>query len=163
MPSILFLDAAAGVGDGHVEGDLVLRRLMEADREGHGAFFRIFHRVGQDIGDDLLDPDLVAKQSVRRVRIDLDVEGKTVLLRPKAHEIDEVVHEGGQSVFRREDVHLARLYLGEIEDVVDDGKQFAGFPGGLHRVLQLLFPLQVAAHLRVDVRESHADGVDGDA
>ena len=85
-----------------------------------------------------------------RIRIDFDIQGQPVLLRPQAHKIDQVVHQRGQRILRGEYVNLARLDFREIEDVVYDGKQAQG--GGVdvfsvrQRVLFVALPQNHLIH-----------------
>ena len=154
---ILLFDAASGIGDGNVQRDLVLRFLVETDGERNRSLLRIFHCVCQYVRDDLLDTHLVADETVRRLGADPHVKCEAALLRPQAYKIHKVVHEGRQLIFHGKNVHLARLDLRKIEDVVDDGKQAHGSGARVLRISQhVLVPAFPQDHL------VHADnGVDG--
>ena len=58
-------------------------RAQQRQPQPHTALFRVFHRVGQQIGEDLLDADLVAAEAARQRRVQLRAEGQALPLGAK--------------------------------------------------------------------------------
>ena len=58
--NVLLLDADAGVLDLEPKQNAVVDDFLKLDLERDRTLFGVLDGVGQDVGDDLLDPDLVA-------------------------------------------------------------------------------------------------------
>ena len=80
-------------------------------------------RVGQQIEQDLAQPGRVTQHPMRQVVGCLGQQAQTLLRGALAQQVQRRVHALAQIERGLLDVELAGLYLGEVQDVVDDGQQ----------------------------------------
>ena len=97
------------------------RRVLHAQR--NAAAVRELERVGEQVGDDLLQPLAVGLDRQRQFRIDRDVEFQPLVGRHLAEGAVDVVLNVGEALRRDVQRHGARLDLREIQDVVDQREQ----------------------------------------
>ena len=114
LAHVLFLDADAGIGDGHMEHHGVAVQGGGLDGHGDGALFRVFHGVGEQVDDDLLESHVVAEESGREVMVHVKDERQPLFGGPVADDIDKIVDHGGRTVLDGEDLHFAAFDLGEV-------------------------------------------------
>jgi hypothetical protein len=67
----LGIDADAGVAHGELDGDAVAVVLLRRHEHGHAAGRRELHRVAEQVGQDLTEPQRVADHDFRHVRVDV--------------------------------------------------------------------------------------------
>ena len=139
-------DADAGVADHEQQGAVIGGDGQAAggdpfDAQLDGAFLRALEGVVQQVGQYLAQPERVAHELARDVRI--EANGKAELLDLGPHGIapgqggDQMVHVKG----RKHGFDGRRVDIGQLQHVVDDGEQ--ALARGLDDVPQL--PLVVLA------------------
>ena len=133
--NILLLDAYAGVFDFNPKQNAIVDDFLELDLESDGALFGVLDGVGENVGDDLLDPDLVAVQHRRQIMRRVDDELQALLLRATVDHVDQIIQQRAQLIIDGNDLHLARLYLREVENIIDEPEEI--FAGGMN-VLRVL-------------------------
>ncbi len=106
-----------------------------ADREVHGAGVGELHRVGDEVAQHLLEALLVGVQGDRQGRRDPHLELQVLVQRDRLEGRLDVVDQLDEGDPGRPDVHLARLHLGQVEDVVDQLEQVG--PGAVNGVGEL--------------------------
>ncbi|ABS26438.1 hypothetical protein Anae109_2236 [Anaeromyxobacter sp. Fw109-5] len=112
------------------------------------------HRVGEQVLEDLLQAGDVGEDGPRQLGVERDREGERLLLGDVAEVLLEVLAHRLERRLARVDLHLPRLHLGEVEDLVDEPEQLVA--RGVHRARELdllrgQVPLPVLGeHLRQD-------------
>ncbi len=102
-------------------------RSMSSTCAHHLALFRELDRVADQVGEDLAQPAGVADdQGVRDGGTDVAGQLQSLMMRPQRQRFGHVAEPVGQRKRDGLQVELARLDLGEIEDVVDDAEQGIG-------------------------------------
>ena len=119
---LLVGDPDAGVGDRERE-DPVPARPARHDREPDLAVVGELHGVRQEVAQDLLEALLVGDDRGRQRRVAVDREAQALLLGERAERALHVVAQVDQRELAEVEVHLARLDLGQVEDVVDQREQ----------------------------------------
>ena len=122
---ILGLDADARILHSHFQGNLPLLHLPEACPQGHGACFRIFHPIGQEVGDDLLQAHLIPVEDFGHGLVHFHLQAEALVLCPLLDQVHQVTHDVCRGIFHGNDGELARLYLGKVQDVVHQSQQTA--------------------------------------
>ena len=79
--------------------------------------------VAEQIDENLAQASGVASQRVRHVRIDIDDQFEALLVRPQCQRVRRVADGIARVEVDRVQLQFARLDLGEVQDVVDDGQQ----------------------------------------
>ena len=92
-----------------------------ADLQADAAFFRILDRIVQHIDDHLTNAHLIAIQTVWDGRIHIHDIIQVFVLYPEIDHIADVIDDGAKLITGFNDVHFPRFYLGEIQNVIDDG------------------------------------------
>ena len=125
--------------------------------QGNTPAFRVFDRIGQDIGNDLADPGLIPEKLGGNVLVNLNLKGKTFALQPSLCHNHKAMEHGLRLIFRRNDLHLAGVNLGKIQNIVDDAKQ------GVRRHLDVLciFQDRILLALLKDHAIHAQDRIDG--
>ena len=90
------------------------------------AFFRVLDGIDQEIGYHLLDAHFVTEQGGGEIGVGFHLEGEAFVFRPLPYHVRQVAQKGAQLVLCGDDLHLARFYLGEIQNVVDEFQQGLG-------------------------------------
>jgi hypothetical protein len=104
------------------------------------------------VDQDLAQTRGVAQQGVRHIVGDIAGELEPFLAGPEAEGLHRVVQRVAQAEFDRFEVQLARLDLGEVEDVIEQGQQ------GARRVLHHVQVLALLLRERgVERQLRHAD------
>ncbi len=98
-------------------------RTRGPDHQLHGPGVGELHRVGQQVPQHLEEPLLVGVQRRRQLRRDPHGQVQALLRGQRPERRLHVVHELDERDTRRGDVHLARLDLRQVEDVVDQLEQ----------------------------------------
>ncbi len=123
LAELLGGDADAGVLDLDAQGDPRLVLLFGGDIQQHLALRGELQRVAEQVGEDLADAARVADQVARDLRREAEDQVQVLARGLGRHHVQDVLG-GAQQVERdRLQGQLARLDLGEIEDVVDQGHQ----------------------------------------
>ncbi len=157
---VLLPDTAAGVL--HPEGNQLLILLLAGLPGNVGADIALlgeFDGVVEDVDENLLDPPLVAVVAAGEGAVALVLHDEPSFGGGHVHHAHHLAHHCFQVVIRIHQLHLARLYLGQVQNVIDDGQQVLG--GGLY-VLGVGVDLGVSALLHDDVVQAD-DGVHGGA
>ena len=133
------------------EADVVSR---DADLEPHRALVGELDRVREQVLQDLLEPLLVGDDRRRDVRADhLHRELERLLLRERPERpLSELAHVGELELGGL-DLHLPRLDLRQVEDVVDQVEEVAARGVDRPRVLHLLLAQVLVGVLREQLRE----------
>ena len=101
---------------------LMSRTLIRMMPPGGGEF----HRVADQVGEDLLQAQRIAKKDPRESAIDIDEQLDALFRRL----IDKDLHDPVEHLIEPEDpflqLQLAGFDLGKIEDIVDDAEQGVG-------------------------------------
>ena len=95
----------------------------ELGPEGHLALFGELDRVPQDVGEDLPQPEGVAPNGGRRARLDEACQLQALLVGASREQGGDLLDLPPQLEVDGLEVQAARLYLGEVQDVVQDGQQ----------------------------------------
>ena len=103
---------------------------LSAHVEQDAPLVGVLHGVVQDIHDGLAHAYRVPVQPVRQVFVNVDMEVQALLFRLEHDHVRHVVQDGAELVIHLNDLHPARLDLGEVQNIVDDGQQV--LPGALH-------------------------------
>ena len=121
---VILRDADAGVGDGAFEraGIHGIGVGREGDMERYGALLRELDGVAEKVDEDLADADVV-NVKFREVFGDIGNELIFVLLGAEGEDEHDLAAEGVEIGERGDDLHLLRLKLGEVEDIVDEHEQ----------------------------------------
>ena len=144
-------DARVGHGDLDHPVD---RRRPDLDPP---ALRRELDRIGQQVQDHLPDLPLVGADLLQPL-IDGQAQCDATPPGPLAHQGQGVVERRGQVEVRQFQLHPARLDLGQVEDVVDQGQEVLSRGVDVLQILVLLL-VQLAEHpLAQDLREAD-DGV----
>ena len=118
LPDILFPDADARIPHTDIEKDVFLILPLIVNEKSHRSRFRVLYGIRENIGDDLLDADLIAEEDARYALRYLHHELQSLFLRSSPYHIHQIVEHGAHGVFHRDDVHLPRLDFREVENVV---------------------------------------------
>ena len=119
---ILLADAGTGIGDGDRQDDVALvLKLSVAENHGDTALAGILYRIGQDVGNALADPHLIAVEHKRNLRIHVHLQLKALGSGTACGHIHKVVNQRSKVVFHRKDLQLTGFDLGGIEKTVDQG------------------------------------------
>ena len=116
--NILVAYADTRVDDRHVKINTRVGLILSADKEGHGAFFRILHGISQQIGDYLPYPHIVSHKHGGQRRVYIHAEVKPVSFGSRRNGVYKIVDYGRGLVFDRNYLHLAVLDLRKIEYAV---------------------------------------------
>ena len=111
-------DADPGVADDEADAAWTPRR---ADLDL--ALLGELERVRDEVLQDLLDPLRIGRDLLRSVGVDRGHEGEVLVLRDRLEEAAHRLDDAGDRHVLRVHVHLARLDLAEIEDVVDEREE----------------------------------------
>src|SRR5580700_8709044 len=134
------LPGYAHAGVGHGERDDVgcaperageLHLAGQRDRELDLADRRELDRVGQQVAQDLLEPLLVHVEAVRRAAAYFDAEAEALVFGHRPERGVDVIGERRELEVGGVHIHLARLDLGQVQDVVDQLQQVG--PGRVDR------------------------------
>ena len=158
LVQILLPDAAAGVL--HPEGDQLLVPAgagLPGDAGADIALLGELDGVVDDVDQNLLDAPLVAVVAAGEGVVALILHNEPALGGGHVHHAHHLAHHRLQVVVGVYQLHLARLHLGQVQDVVDDGQQVFG--GGLH-ILGVGIDGRVPALLHNDIVETD-DSVHG--
>ena len=144
----------------HVEGDLPgvdvrpapALEARAAEPQLDLAVLRELEGVGQQVEGDLPHPSRVADEPDRQVRIHRVHELQPALGRHRRHQVEGALDRAPELERLVVQVDLARLDLGEVEDVVDDREQGVGRRLDRLGVVRLL-----RVQLRVLEQAAHAD------
>ena len=115
-------NADAGVLDTHLELDDAVDRLAR-DVDQHMALLGELHRIAEHVGDDLAEAPDIADDEGRQARIDADDKLEVLLRDTRRNQRGDVLDRLGEPERLGIERQLAGIYLGEIENVVDDGEQ----------------------------------------
>ncbi len=96
---------------------------LTPDGELHKALPRIFNCIVQQVYQDLLDAHLVAKQHTGDGGVHMEPEFQPLLLGLYPNHIDDFGKKLPRLVRDIYNLHLAGLYLGKVQDVVDQGEE----------------------------------------
>ena len=91
---ILFLDADARIPDTDTKQYLVILYRLMVDGKGHAALLRVFYRIGKDIGDNLLDANLITIKHTGKVRGSFHNEVQSLLLCPLTAHGYQIIEQG---------------------------------------------------------------------
>ena len=159
---LVLLNSDAGIG--HLEGDH-LGRLIEtaareapvllgaANRELHAATLGELERVRQQVLEDLLQALAVGVQRRRRVGVDHQVELEMLLFRDRAEGAVHEARDVGNRHFGDRHLHLSRLDLRQIQNVVDEVEEVGARGVYRARVLHLLRRERAVFVVRQQLRE----------
>ena len=136
--AVLGRDADAGVGDRKANQGVVIGLLDEGAVHDDFATLGELHRVADEIREDLPQTSGVASHPRREVRVRQVRELQALSVGAFGEQLEHVLHRDAELEVGLLEVELAGLYLGEVQDVVDDRQE--PFPGPAHRlgVLSLL-------------------------
>jgi hypothetical protein len=112
----------------HFAASLRLRQDLHHDLAAH----RELDGIADQVDQDLAQTRGVAQQGVRHIVGDMAGELEPFLAGPEAEGLHRVVQRVAQAELDRFEVQLARLDLGEVEDVIEQGQQ--GARRALHHV-----------------------------
>mmetsp|Transcript_48671 Transcript_48671/g.162403 ORF Transcript_48671/g.162403 Transcript_48671/m.162403 type:complete len:582 (-) Transcript_48671:242-1987(-) len=135
------LDANAGVGDRDgdkvVPGHLRVVRLLDelVDRESDAALDGELDRVVQEVEQHLPQPLLVAAHVDRKVGAERHVEREALVARLRVDDVERAREDLPHLERLVLELDLARLNLGDVEDVVDQVQQVLRRHDGVAHVL----------------------------
>ena len=127
------VDADAGV----LQVEAQPARRQRAHQQLHLAAGGELHRVAQQVQQDLLEPHAVTAHALRAGGVNAPRQLHLVGGRPVGHHRHHALQAGLQCEVGRVELDLARLDLGEIEDVVDHLQQMLAGIGDLAQVVEL--------------------------
>ncbi len=70
-----------------------VRNLLTSDAELHPAVFRVFHGIGHEVEDDLLDPHLIPVEQIGYRAVDVKPQLKTVIVDPLLRHHHNIVEQ----------------------------------------------------------------------
>ena len=145
-------DADAGVGDRKANQGVVIGLLDEGAVHDDFAAFSELHRVADEIREDLPQTSGVASHPRREVRVRQVRQLQALSVGAFGQQLEHVFHRDVELEVGPLEVELAGLYLGEVQDIVDDRQE--RFPGPAYHlgVLSLL-----GGQPRVQQEPGHAD------
>ena len=94
-----------------------------ADAQLHFALFRELECVRQEVPQDLLEPLTVGLDVSWAFRRHFDPKLQTFLLGNRREKIREILGQADESKRLGLDLHMPRLDLREVEDVIDESQQ----------------------------------------
>ena len=97
--------------------------------QGHAALLGELEGVGQEVAQDLLQAVRVGEHGLGQVRVPLDDEGHALFRGHALEDPLQVGHDGRERHLFQVQLDLARLDLGQVEDLVDQAQQVR--PGGV--------------------------------
>ena len=119
----------------------VIRRPAAADRgdvQPHAALRRELEGVGEQVGEDLLQPLRVGRDDAAQARVDLDFEREVATVRFVPERARDHVEQRAEEDVLRVDGDRPRFDLREIEDVADQIQQVGA--GAVNRPRELHLP-----------------------
>src|SRR3990172_6589867 len=135
-----FRNADAGIDDLEPQIDMLAGDVQDRDIDNYPAFFGELDGVADEVDQYLADQLFVTDQLIRRIRGDVMNECKTFSFSQRRQH----AHYGFKHDIEIErlilDVCLARLYFGDVEDILDQVQ--GGFRGG-HDVGEESFLLRI--------------------
>ena len=116
----------AGVDDVEVEGHPLRVLVEDLDPDDHLALGGELDGVRAEVEQDLADPGRVPEQRRGHVGMHVDQELDSLAVGRAGQDAPHVVDHAGHVELGLLDVHLPRLDLREVQDVVDDHQQALG-------------------------------------
>ena len=156
---VLLLYPQSGVLHGIPDPHPVDRLALTPDSEGDRALAGVFHRVVQQINQNLLDAHLVSAEHTGNGRIDLKFKLKALLLGLDPHHIDDFRKKRAGLVGDIDDFHFSGFDFGDIQNIVYQGQQQLAGTLNIPCVLRHL----LRGALPQDDLIQADDGVDGGA
>ena len=119
-------DADAGVLHLKQHGDLLRGFAQLAGAHQHLAALGELHRVGREVDEHLPEPERIAAQARRNLRVDAAGQLDAFLVRPFGEQFHRALDRVAQVEVDGLERELARLHLREVQNVVDDVEQRLG-------------------------------------
>ncbi len=145
---LLYADAC--IPHHHLQLHILAIFLSRLHPQGYGTLFRVLCGIGKQVGDNLLETQLVPEESNRQMGVDFQQEEQSLFLQAEFHKIGQICNEGAGIVLCLDEFHAACLDLGEIQDVIDDaqeaGARCANVVGILQDVLVMTLPAYQLIH-----------------
>ena len=94
--------------------------VAKFDAHVHMALRGEFHRVGEQVFQDLLQPLRIGRQRARQIGGELHVEGQVLALGDMPEVAVDIIPQAEERDFLRFHGNGAGLDLGEIENVIDE-------------------------------------------
>ena len=145
-------NADARVAHRHAKGCPPARGVHPADAHRHFARVGELDRVAHEVDDHLADAARIGLERRRQPGIEFAGEDQLFFARPPGQERQRLVDHLPEVDLAEFEPELARLDLGEIENVVDDGQQAFGA-----RLDDLPHPLLLRVERRSQEQPGHAD------
>ncbi|MCY1349030.1 hypothetical protein D9M69_352000 [compost metagenome] len=124
QPALLFgTEADAGVAHAEIQPHLRAVALLDAHRHLDLATLGEFQRVVGVVDQDLAEPQRVAEQPRRHLRVDVEQQGQALGRGLVADQPDQVLQHLVEIEGDAFEAQLAGLDLGEVEDVVEQTEQ----------------------------------------
>ena len=120
---VLLLHPHAGVLHGVPDPHPVDPLALAADGEGDRALAGILDRVVQQVDQDLLDAHLVPAEHTGNGGVHVELELQALLLGLDPDHVDDLGEQGPRLVGDVDDLHLAGLDLGDVQNVVDQREE----------------------------------------
>ena len=146
---LLFGDTDAGVADRDGQS-LGLQAHLDADLAPLGELDRIVEQVGEH----LTHPHRIDAGLIRHLGAPVQRHSEPLAMGQGGMAADHVTDDGGKPALLIMELQLARLYLGEVEHIVDQIEQVVG--GGDHVAQQVALILVQLAHLQQLQHAMHA-------
>ena len=103
----------------HIQHDMTCILLFHLDVKGDTSFFCIFHSVCQNIRNYLTNPHLIPIKLIWNMLVDIQNKLQTFFLRPWLYHQKNIIKQPAQLIFFRHKLHLSRLDLGNIQNIID--------------------------------------------
>ena len=107
-------DADACILDCYLQHNMTGILLFHMDTQRHTSFFCIFHCICQNIRNNLTNPDFITVENIRYIFINIQYQLQVFLFEPWLNHQQDIIQHAIEFVSLRYDLHLARLYLGNI-------------------------------------------------
>ena len=121
--AVFLPDPDTGVFYFHIECTLFGRHGFAPHGQGNASLLRIFYGVGQQVRDDLTDPDIVSVQGLRKPGVYIQLQLQVLLLSPVMDQVHQIIDHSDGFIFYGKDLHLAALDLREVQDPIDQGQE----------------------------------------
>ena len=119
-------DANPGVGDRDEKHWLWTGRCFDIEPQIDAAALREFHRIADEIQQDLAEARGVARERCGQFGRDRDADGKPLALGSHRKQRDGLVQDRDGVEGNGFDYHVARFEARIVKDRVDDAEQVAG-------------------------------------
>jgi len=149
---LLLGDPYPRIAHREAEQRVAVALFHQRDSRLHFPFVRELHRVAHEVGEDLPQTPRIAAKQHGNVRIDAAQQLDPLLLGAHRQRQDKVVHEAGQIEVEDLEVELSGLYLGEVQNIVDEREErFRADPDDLG------IPPLLLGQVRIEQQTGHPD------